>query len=265
MKTYPQRKPNWFRKTVRSLLRRCTDTFNKHTEFYVAAKPDFHTGFYRIRDFDALYADWIRQNGRIDRGDLTRFYFLYLQIESLQSNGIEGAFAELGVFRGTTAKLFRTLAPERELYLFDTFEGFAAEDVRKEGLKKHLTGGWNVSLEKVKAFVGEQNTHFLKGRFPETATMVPEQTRFALAHLDADLYAPQLAGLSFFYPRMVKGGAMIVHDCNSSWTGSRKALDEFFADKPESPVFMPDKSGSAVVIKSQPSTIPHRELPKAIT
>jgi hypothetical protein len=77
MKTYPQRKPNWFRKTVRSLLRRCTDTFNKHTEFYVAAKPDFHTGFYRIQEFDALYADWIRQNGRIDRGDLTRFYFLY--------------------------------------------------------------------------------------------------------------------------------------------------------------------------------------------
>ena len=49
---------------------------------------------------------------------------------------------------------------------------------------------------------------------------------------------------------MDRGAVLIVHDCNSAWAGSRQALDEFFADKPEHPVFMPDKSGSAVIIKS---------------
>ncbi len=251
MKAYPPRKPGRIRKLVRSIVRRGASVINRHTEFYVAAKPDFHTGYHRIPNFDVLYREWIKQNGRIDRTDLTRFYLFYLQIETLLENNVAGAFAEVGVFRGTTARLFRLLAPERELFLFDTFQGFAREDVQQEsGVKKPATGGWEVSLEKIRAFVGEQNTHFIVGRFPDTASGVPPATRFALVHLDTDLYAPQLAGLRFFYPKMNRNGVMIIHDCNNVWAGSRQALDEFFADKPERPVFIPDKSGSAVIIKS---------------
>ncbi|HEY2084402.1 MAG TPA: TylF/MycF/NovP-related O-methyltransferase, partial [Verrucomicrobiae bacterium] len=192
MKTYPVREIGTIRKLIRSILRRCTDSFNKHSEFYVAAKPDFHTGWHRIPNFNALYADWIRKNARIDRSDLTRFFFIYLQVEALLDKKIEGAFAEVGVFRGTTARLFRLLAPERELFVFDTFEGFTAEDVRLEKSgKKTRVGGWKVSIEEIKAFVGERNTHFIKGRFPDSATAVPPDTRFALVHLDTDLYAPQ--------------------------------------------------------------------------
>jgi O-methyltransferase len=251
MKTYPVRRIGKLRKFIRSIFRRCTDGFNKHSEFYVAAKPDFHTGWHRIAGFNNLYADWISKNGRIDRGDLARFFFIYLQVEALLEKKIVGAFAEVGVFRGTTARLFRSLALERTLFIFDTFEGFTAEDVRQEHTKKKPpAGGWKVSLEDIKAFVGEENTHFIKGRFPDTAGEVPAGTRFALVHLDTDLYAPQIAGMKFFYPLMNRGGVMIIHDCNSAWTGSRRALDEFFADKPEHPVYMPDKSGSAVIIKS---------------
>jgi O-methyltransferase len=251
MKTYPIRKIGTIRKLIRSVLRRCTCSFNKHSEFHVAAKPDFHTGWHRIPNFNTLYADWICKNGRIDRSDLTRFFFIYLQVEALLDKKINGAFAEVGVFRGTTARLFRSLAPERELFVFDTFEGFTAEDVCQEQAgRKTRTGGWEVSIADIKSFIGERNTHFIKGRFPDTVTEVPPDTRFALVHLDTDLYAPQLAGMRFFYSRMNRGGVMIIHDCNSAWAGSRQALDEFFVDKPEQPVFMPDKSGSAVVIKS---------------
>lgn len=42
---------------------------------------------------------------------------------------------------------------------------------------------------------------------------------------------------------------IIIHDCNNEYFGSRKALDEFFIDKPETPIIIPDKSGSAIVIK----------------
>ena len=48
---------------------------------------------------------------------------------------------------------------------------------------------------------------------------------------------------------MTTGGVMIIHDCNNEFTGSRRALDEFFIDKPEIPIIIPDKSGSAVVVK----------------
>ncbi len=243
----PKRSP--FRKLANSVLKRYCNFVNKHTDFYVAAKPDFHTDLDRVQNFERLYENWIRQNAKNDRSDLPRFYFLHLQIEALQARGVAGAFAELGVFRGTTAKLFRTLAPERELYLFDTFEGFTAEDAELD-FRKVRAGGWACSLDRVKAFVGEGNIRYLQGRFPETAALVPPHVQFALVHLDADLYQPQVEGLRFFYPRTVRGGVIVIHDCNNRFTGSRKALDEFFVGKPELPVFIPDKSGSAVVIKS---------------
>ncbi len=48
---------------------------------------------------------------------------------------------------------------------------------------------------------------------------------------------------------MAQGGVIIIHDCNNEFTGSKKALDEFFHDKPETPIIIPDKSGSAIVVK----------------
>jgi hypothetical protein len=43
-------------------------------------------------------------------------------------------------------------------------------------------------------------------------------------------------------------GIILVHDYNA-WIGARKAVDDFFADKVELPVPMPDKSGSVLIIK----------------
>jgi O-methyltransferase len=73
--------------------------------------------------------------------------------------------------------------------------------------------------------------------------------QFAFVHLDADLYEPTLAGLRFFYPRVAPGGFLIVHDYNA-WAGARKAVMDFMQDKVETVVPLPDKSGSALVVKS---------------
>lgn len=48
---------------------------------------------------------------------------------------------------------------------------------------------------------------------------------------------------------MSSGGVIILHDCNNEYSGSRRALDEFFVDKQEVPVIIPDKSGSAIIVK----------------
>lgn len=246
-----KQRPGGFKRLTGSVLKRLNGWVNCSTDFHIAYKPDFQVDLGRIGNFAALYEDWVKQNPKNDRGDLNRFYFLYLQIESLKARGVPGAFAELGVYRGTTAKLFRALAPERELYLFDTFEGFAKEDVARETAGgKGEAGKWAASLDAVKKYVGETNTHYVQGRFPDTAGAIPAGTSFALVHLDADLYQPQFEGLKFFYPKTAKGGIIIVHDCNNRFTGSRKALDEFFHDKPEVPVFIPDKSGSGIIIKA---------------
>jgi O-methyltransferase len=57
-----------------------------------------------------------------------------------------------------------------------------------------------------------------------------------------------VAGLKYFYEKVNPGGFILAHDFNS-WPGSRKAVREFFHDKPEVPIPMPDKSGSALILK----------------
>jgi hypothetical protein len=47
---------------------------------------------------------------------------------------------------------------------------------------------------------------------------------------------------------MSVGGIIIVHDYNA-WIGARQAVDDFFFDKSEIPVPMPDKSGSVLIVK----------------
>lgn len=60
-----------------------------------------------------------------------------------------------------------------------------------------------------------------------------------------------MAALDYFYPRMVPGGFLIVHDYGSlHWNGAEQAVDAFFADKPESVVPLPDQAGSVVVRKA---------------
>ena len=64
--------------------------------------------------------------------DKVRFYTFWLQIERIKNKKIPGGFAELGVYRGETAKIIHELDPDRDLYLFDTFDGFSEEDLSVE-------------------------------------------------------------------------------------------------------------------------------------
>ena len=96
-----------------------------------------------------------------------------------------------------------------------------------------------------------------KGHFPATAAAVPDGERFALVHLDADLYKPTADALAFFYPRLSPGGFLILHDYGSgAWPGIAQAADAFLADKPESLVRIPDKSGTAIVRRAKAAARP---------
>jgi len=186
--------------------------------------------------------------------DLTRRDMLILLLRTILERKIPGDMAEVGVYKGITARLIHHFVPERELFLFDTFEGFTDRGTQEElSATGHVVGGdhfSDTSLEDVKAAVAplNQNVHFIKGYFPETLPKEVENRTFAFVQLDADLYQPTLAGLRFFYPRMAHHGIIVVHDYNA-WPGARSAVDEFMADKPELVISMPDKSGSAVIAR----------------
>ncbi len=220
--------------------------------FHVQFRPDFETGSGRFRDATALLDAWVHGMEENNWGDLSRLYFLHENVIRLEREAVQGDFAELGVYKGCSAKVLHLLAPERRMWLFDTFAGFADADAASETLrevKRHDFG--DTSLAAVRAFLGESPLlHFVEGRFPDTAAAVPADSRFALVHLDCDLEEPMRAGLEFFYPRLSPGGLLIMHDYGSGlWPGVTHAVDEFLRGKPERIILIPDKSGTAVIAK----------------
>ena len=191
---------------------------------------------------------------RLPLHDNVRRDMLLLLSKSVRDRDIKGAIAELGVYQGKTAKLLNQCFPERKLFLFDTFEGFADQDVRTEaeqtGVETTTAHFSTTALDRVRQYLGANNHHIrlIQGYFPESVTTEAEQTTFAFVHLDADLYAPTLAGLEFFYPRLNPGGFIVVHDYNA-WHGARKAVDEYCENLEVYPIPMPDKSGSCLILK----------------
>ena len=181
--------------------------------------------------------------------DPIRYGSIALAINSIFREKIEGSFAELGVFRGETSRFIHLLAPEKKLYLFDTFEGFPKEYLEDKNEEKRFK---NTKLEIVKKNIGELNNIFIKkGIFPATAKGLEIET-FAFVYLDADLYISILDGLKFFYPRVSRGGYLFIHDYNNpqeSNAGVLRAVREFMADKREKIIEIPDILGSVVFRK----------------
>ena len=186
--------------------------------------------------------------------DKVRFYTVWLEIERLKERGIEGSFAELGVYQGETARFIHEMDTSRDLHLFDTFEGFDENDLKFETSNDPKYSQENFSdteLEKVKSTIGTSDRlHFHRGFFPNT-TSEKTDIKYAFVHLDADLYAPTLSGLKYFYPRLSEGGVLLIHDYNHTWPGVKKAVDEFVRTITETPTEIADWQGSVMILKAK--------------
>ena len=189
--------------------------------------------------------------------DGVRRDMLVLLMRSIVERGIPGDFAELGVYRGDSARLIHHYAPDRMLHLFDTFEGFAAQDVDADaavtGLRDVAGHFSDTSLARVLRRVRPQSdcVRLHPGHFPGTFTDALASRKFAFVHVDVDLYDPVRAGLEAFYPHLSPGGFIVVHDYNA-WPGPRRAVDAFADAQGLVPVPMPDKNGSVLLIKPEP-------------
>lgn len=165
--------------------------------------------------------------------DTARCFMLYQY--ALQARNLEGDAAEVGVYKGGSAKLLAHLFQpvKKTLQLFDTFEGMP--EVNSGIDLRHRKGDLNdTSLEKVRATLASfPLVQFYAGRFPETVASVKDK-KFCFVHIDVDIYTSVLECCNFFYPRMVPNGVMIFDDYSAlQCPGVKRALDEFFYDKRE--------------------------------
>jgi hypothetical protein len=79
-----------------------------------------------------------------------------------------------------------------------------------------------------------ERVHLVKGLFGETLRTYDGS--IALLHLDCDLYQSYLTTLQTLYGKVARGGIIMFDEyADDRWPGARRAIDEFFADKPEKP------------------------------
>lgn len=162
---------------------------------------------------------------------------------------IPGCFVECGVWRGgSTMAIALALMQEgktdRDLYLYDTFEGMTAPtnlDRTADGrlAQFHLdqdvnkTGYWCVAgLEEVQRNMAStrypmERVHYIKGPVEATIpTQIPTE-EIALLRLDTDWYESTKHELEHLFPRLRQGGILIIDDYGH-WQGAKKATDEYF-------------------------------------
>lgn len=218
---------------------------------YVAYYPESLRKDSSVRE---LFSKWIRGNQVNNNGDAARFISLILNVRKAMEEGVEGDIAELGVWRGNSAALLARVAEQngRNLFLFDTFEGFDARDLKGIDNRSREGDFASTSIQYVKETVGPTTcVRYVKGFFPDSIPVELHSSRFSIVHIDCDLYAPMKAALEFFYPRMSRGALLILHDYHSgAWPGATQAINEFCDATGETLILLPDKSGTAMCRKT---------------
>jgi hypothetical protein len=183
---------------------------------------------------------------RVYRGSLDRYLYFLNQLEKLK--GVQGDIVECGVSIGHGALLFllmsEYLGVERTYYGFDSFSGFP-DPVQKDGVTP-ITGKdfWANPPETVLRVLRDgripenqirERVRLVKGFFDKT--LPKYEGKIALLHLDGDLYESYKISLTCLYDKVVTGGIIMFDEYDDQrWPGARKAIDEFFANKPEKPI-----------------------------
>jgi len=188
---------------------------------------------------------------------IERMYALYNAVRYVMAAGIPGALVECGVWRGGSAMMMaETLKAggdvSRVLYLYDTYEGmskptarditsgnvspfkwFQFSDHQDYAVEENMGLSLAVPLEAVRQNMERtgyplENIRLVKGKVEDTLPgVVPDQ--IALLRLDTDWYESTYQEMLHLYPRLARGGVLILDDYGF-WKGSREAVDQYFAE-----------------------------------
>jgi O-methyltransferase len=236
--------------TIQSKLRRIVGREKAVAAASVAPDPDAAT----TSDAHRAIAERVRP---YTMTSAPRLQALIDAVEYCETRGVPGAFAECGVWRGgSVLAMILTLQDlgidDRDIYLFDTFEGMTApteHDVSPldppaletwKSAQEHDGRAWSelfapelFNEDGVREMVlssgyPSERIHMVRGPVEETLPgSAPE--RIALLRLDTDWYESTRHEMQHLYPRLADGGVLIIDDYGH-WEGARRAVDEYFTE-----------------------------------
>ena len=194
--------------------------------------PNFHKSFDYENNF-YLSCD----NSRI--GKMIAHYELFKL-----SSKIPGCIIECGVFKGASLIRFATflklLKSNKKIIAFDTFGKHTTTKISSAHKRRKilLSHGKEAISEKqlmniLKRKGLEKNIQLIKGDITETVPnylKLNPKLKISLLNLDVDFYEPSMSILKNFYPKLSKGGILMLDDYGV-WDGETMAVDEYFIDK----------------------------------
>lgn len=233
---------NSFTRTVKAIAKSFGIDIRRHVALADATIPP---------DIDSTAAVTIRRVLPYTMTSPERLFALIQAMRHVSATGISGDIVECGVWRGgsmmaAALTLLEYGDANRHLHLFDTFEGMSApteKDVAVDGQiardllaaqrKEDPTSAWCfATIDDVKATMAltgyePGRVHFVKGKVEDTIPAhAPE--RIAVLRLDTDWYESTQHEMEHLFPRLVKGGVLIIDDYGH-WRGAREAVDEYLS------------------------------------
>lgn len=192
------------------------------------------------------------------------------RIQSLQHilpkiNNLDGHIVECGTWRGGLAALMLQHILDNKLnkllFIYDTFEGMPepGDKDHPDALRRYselkdgeysdwCRAGIDVVRDTLRQVTKTYSDHcyLIEGKVEDTLEHFGPDS-IALCRLDTDWYSSTKIEMEVLYPKVVKGGYIIVDDY-SDWPGCKMAVDEYLANVEED-YNLSIEDGSLVIYK----------------
>ena len=201
---------------------------------------DENAGPWAAKDFDPdrrLYGrDWPKT--ALTMIGTARMRNIRRLVETVLAEGVQGDLLEAGVWRGGACIYMRGIlaargVKNRTVWVADSFAGLPKPDEMlyptDKGDIHHTFDELCVSVDEVQANFKrfgllDGQVAFLPGWFKDTLPQAPIE-QLSVLRLDGDMYGSTMESLHALYPRVARGGFIIVDDY--ILPGCRKAVDDF--------------------------------------
>jgi len=195
-----------------------------------------------VPDFDKIfdYENAFYATASIDRiSKFATHLELYNRIKELPGDVIDcGVFKGNSLFRFIKFRELLENSLNRKIIAFDTFGDFPETNSKDDApiRKQFIDAAGDQSRSKseiitiLKKLGLYKNVELIEGDIIET---VPEylsnnpQGKLSLLNIDVDLYEPTRSCLEGLFPRLVRGGIVILDDYGV-FPGANKAIDDYF-------------------------------------
>ncbi len=194
-------------------------------------------------------------NGNYYNTDYVRIKTFDLVIKEIKKNNILGSVAEVGVFRGEFAEFINAAFPNKKCYLFDTFDGFDANEALREKKSGNCSEAFISAYKQTNLGIVLERmpnidmVYIKQGYFPDSLDGLED--KFAFVSIDVDFEQSIYNSLEYFYPRLNEGGYIFIHDYNSHLSGVAKAVNNFEINNNIKMCKVPicDASGTLIITK----------------